>query len=483
MLNTKQLNSIGFTYIIGMAEPCSPYGAELARRPRFYLPSDYDELQAEFSRITALIRMLGERTDKFERVERILMQFKDVRRSIERTKLFTLSDVELFEFKRFLLLMERLAPAYADLMNGEKLAGISIKSFTAALDIIDPDGMRSMTFRVSDRFSDELASIRSEHRRLDIALRTASAEDKERISIEITTLAAREENEEAIVRTQMTKGLSKYADEILMSVAIIGKLDFAMAKSRLCVRQNGIIPNVLPYGDSIGFSEMRNPFIEAALREKGKAFTPITIDLRPGSTVITGANMGGKSVTAKTLALNVMLGLSGFPVFASDASLVCLGDVELLSEDREDAMSGLSSFGGEMVSFNEMITKSRSYNYLVLLDEFARGTNPHEGAALVRAAVKYYNDHDNNFALITTHFDDVAKYANKHYQVMGLKTADTEMLRHALAANGAERTGVIESFMNYGIFEVPKAVTPPRDAITICMALGIDDEFMKLIEI
>ena len=91
----------------------------------------------------------------------------------------------------------------------------------------------------------------------------------------------------------------------------------------------------------------------------------------------------------------------------------------------EDNLGGLSSFGGEMIHFDGILSEIKTESTaLVLLDEFARGTNPHEGAALVRAAVKYFNNRRGCFALITTHFDDVACCAPMHYQVIGLKNVE-----------------------------------------------------------
>ena len=215
MLNGNQLNSIGFSYVLSLLEPCSPYGAELARKPHFYSVSEREELDDEFSRIDTLMKLLVEHRAAFEKTERALMQFKDVRNSIERSAMFTLSDVELFEIKRFLLLLDRLNEAYNELCRDNKPIGIYIRSFPEALDIIDPDGMRAMTFRVSDRTSQELARIRSERHKLDLEIKRADKTDRDRLSAELTLLAAREENEEFAVRAQMTKALSAYAGAIM----------------------------------------------------------------------------------------------------------------------------------------------------------------------------------------------------------------------------------------------------------------------------
>ena len=87
------MNSIGFSYVLSLLEPCSPYGAELARKPHFYSVSEREELDDEFSRIDTLMKLLVEHRAAFEKTERALMQFKDVRKSIDRSAMFTLSDV------------------------------------------------------------------------------------------------------------------------------------------------------------------------------------------------------------------------------------------------------------------------------------------------------------------------------------------------------------------------------------------------------
>ena len=140
----------------------------------------------------------------------------------------------------------------------------------------------------------------------------------------------------------------------------------------------------------------------------------------------------------------------------------------------EDSLGGLSSFGGEMIRFDGILSEIKTESTaLVLLDEFARGTNPHEGAALVRAAVKYFNNRRGCFALITTHFDDVA--------CCGLKNVEPAVLDAALAGNDASRASVLPKLMDYGLYRVASDVNPPRDALAICRAMRVSDEFMRCV--
>ena len=93
---------------------------------------------------------------------------------------------------------------------------------------------------------------------------------------------------------------------------------------------------------------------------------------------------------------------------------------------------------------------------LFLLDEFARGTNPDEGAVIVQAVTKYLNE-VNAISLLTTHYDKVAENARLHYQVIA---------RH----------------MNYGLYRVEGKSDCPRDALNICRMLSLKPEILEKIE-
>ena len=480
MLERRQLTNIGFDGVVDALETCSPFGDELRRRLCPFAKNEREALLREHENTRILAAALEKDPKLFTDVRHALMQMKDVRRSVAASRQRALTDVELFEVKRFLIALEAFVPACEAIDEVAALGGIELFGMTEALDTVDPDGRRAVTFRLGDALSEELASVRRERKEVDVALRSAYA-DKERSALEAKRLilAAREENEELRLRGEMTKAFSAHADRLLALIGSIGRLDLSIAKAMLLLSRGGCVPE-LTEGEEISFEGMTDPMIADALKAKGRAFTPISIRLIPGSTVITGANMGGKSVAVKTLALNAHLALSGMPVFALSASLPQLCEIHLLAEDMESSESGLSSFGGEMVRFDSIIRSAETETpVLVLLDEFARGTNPHEGSSLVRAAVRYFNEVPGVYALITTHFDGVARFARTHYQVMGLKNADEKALEAALSRQAGERdTALIARFMDYGLFLARPDAEPPRDALRICRALGISKGFM-----
>ncbi|MBO5727532.1 MAG: hypothetical protein J6R39_02765, partial [Oscillospiraceae bacterium] len=225
-----------------------------------------------------------------------------------------------------------------------------------------------------------------------------------------------------------------------------------------------------------------NPKVLDLLRDQKKTFTPVSIALDKGAAVITGANMGGKSVAMKTIALNVLLTHCGFFPFAAKASIPLFDSIHIISEDQESVDRGLSSFGGEMVRFNQMIRQMQGQFPLILLDEFARGTNPDEGAAIVQAVTKYLN-RQNAVSVLATHYDGVARWGKAHYQVIGLKQLDLDALRKELAGcSGDAGVELISRHMNYGLYRVEDAQDCPRDAVNIYRLLDMKDEILQGID-
>ena len=234
--------------------------------------------------------------------------------------------------------------------------------------------------------------------------------------------------------------------------------------------------------DKLYFENMIHPQVADNLESCGKKFTPVSIGLSRGASVITGANMGGKSVALKTTALNTMLVLCGFYPFAKAAGVPMFEEFHFVAEDKQSIDKGLSSFGAEIVQLDDVIKASKRAFCFIILDEFARGTNPDEGAVIVQAVTKYFNT-TNCVVLMTTHYDNVADYAGCHYQVIGLKDVDTEALRVEIAHTSSKKgVDIIAKHMNYGIYRVHGKADCPKDALNICRMLALDEDILNIIE-
>ncbi len=488
-LNFAQQENIGFRYVVDALRCDSPYGEARVRRLRFYGAKEREALLADLRNVCAVMDTMDAHAAEYGRIERLMMQLKDIRRSVERCAEGPLNEVELFELKRFLLQSELIAPVYA-VINGEaRLAGIHIAAQAEALALLDLDGQHAATFFIPDAYSQALRSARREKRLVEEELRRAKTEaERAPLMAARARLAAAEDEEERAVRASLSEKLRPFLPGILACMDAIGAFDFTLARARLARRYGGVMPELTE--DAIEMEEMVNPRIADALHERKRDFTPVSIAIGKGAAVITGANMGGKSVALKTIALNAFALSAGILPFAKKARLPLFDGVHIVSEDLENVDRGLSSFGAEIVRFNEVLADSglggaasgKGGAHMVLLDEFARGTNPEEGAMIVRAVTRYLNRQD-AFAVLTTHYDGVAKEASAHYEVVGLRDMDTAEVKGEIAmASPDAGADVIAAHMNYGLYRVEKEQGCPRDALNICRLLSLEEEILADIE-
>ena len=292
-------------------------------------------------------------------------------------------------------------------------------------------------------------------------------------------ICAEEDSEEMKVRRAMGAALAPLADDLMADADTAGRLDFLIQKALFAHRYGGVRPEITD--TALELTDMINPELCDLLREQGRSFVPVSISLDRGAAVITGANMGGKSVAMKTVALNALLLQAGFLVCAKKARMPLFHSVKMLFDDLQSIQSGLSGFGSEIVQFQKALAEVEQGYSLFLLDEFARGTNPDEGAIIVQAVTRYLND-VNAISLLTTHYDKVAEHARIHYQIIGLRDVDPEQIRRELAATNEDGVAVIARHMNYGLYRVEGRSDCPRDALNICRMLSLKPEILEKIE-
>ncbi len=479
-ISHAQRRNIGFQYIIDLLTPSSPYGEALVKRIKIYAPSEKEKLEADLDNVERAVEAIKEFPKRFSMLRRHMAALKDIRRSVEMLDRLELGDVELFELKRYLLELELIAPEFKEIDRHARFHDIIIEPLTCALDILDPDGGRIAAFHISGGLSEKLASIRAQKRKIEDAIRAETeVEAREALRLKRTGIVAQEDMEEGRIRRGLCGELAVYKRPILESMDNMARLDFTLARAALALRLNARRP-VITQG-KMRLNGMINPQAAESLRARGSGFAPISIALERGAAVITGANMGGKSVALKTIALNVLCAHCAMFVFAEGAELPLFDAMHLISEDLEDTSRGLSSFGAEIVRFNEALEDIKGKGLsLLLLDEFARGTNPDEGAMIVKGIVKYLGKM-NAISVLTTHYDNVANYAAAHYRVAGLKGVDMDRLKAEIGSTGKGGVAIIERHMNYGLFLVEDSFGAPRDALNICRLLGMDGAVMEAI--
>ena len=477
----EEREKIGLQYALETLHGCSPFGQERIRRLRFYAPEERAALEEELYNVEQAANAAGELKDVYNKLMTGLCQMKDIRNSLRRCADGETPDhVELFEIKGYLQRLEGIRPLFAQINEVTHFRGMAFHDVKAALTILDPDGTGSRGFYIPDSATAKLKEIRQAKKDVEERLfKAATDAEKDDLRLKRTRLCADEDAEEMRVRKAMGAALAPMVDDLLADAETSGRLDFIVQKALFAVRFGGIRPEITD--GELELTDMINPEICDLLEEQGRRFVPVSIHLEQGATVITGANMGGKSVAMKTVALNALLLQAGFLVCAREARMPLFHSVKMLFDDLQSIQSGLSGFGSEIVQFQKALAEVEQGYSLFLLDEFARGTNPDEGAVIVQAVTRYLND-VNAISLLTTHYDKVAEYAKLHYQIIGLRDVDTEQIRRELSATNEDGVAVIARHMNYGLYRVEGRSDCPRDALNICRMLSLKPEILKMVE-
>lgn len=477
-LDNEQREQIGFSYVIDELEITTFYGMEERKQLKPYKVDERHLLQEELDNIEKIIEGIKNYPSEFEDIGSIFCKVKDIKTSIKRCKeKDTLDEVELYEIKYFSIISEELK----GILNCLKLdiEKIKLHSLDEVLQILDPQKKKMSTFYIYEEYSEDLRNIR-ELKKLKEKEIFGSSDDEEiaRLKQQRLDLVILEEEEELRIRKQLTLQLSAYGRQIEENLKVIGILDLLIAKAKLAIKYKCIKP-CISQDMSIRLGGAFNPQISNILKAKGKEFTPATIKLEGGTTVITGANMGGKSVALKTIVLNLFLGQMGFYVFAKEAVFPVLDFIHFVSDDMQSISKGLSTFGAEIIKLKEVVECVKRGDGFVALDEFARGTNPKEGYYLVKSLATYLTKYK-SLSVISTHYDGIVEDNMDHYQVVGLKNVDFEGLKYKIDLNKTHSVEIIQEHMEYRLEKVSKENKVPKDALNIAMLLGLEKDIVNI---
>ena len=474
-----QRENIGFEFIKSKMLPATPFGAELVKSIRPFGRDERDILETELSNLNKLSSNYEEVKSDINAIRRIFMQMKDVRGSIKFGRDNTLSDIELFEIKILLMQLEKLKPVVERVSDELRLCGFFIEPVSIAVDILDPDGRRIPTCSIYDEYSDTLKEIRKKKRDTELKMQSDAALFDE-LKDERLDITAKEEKEERRIREELSIKLRPYFDTVIKNIDSVARFDLLIEKHRVSKLYPSCLPQITK--DTLILKDTINPYICDILESKRLKFTPVSIEMGLGTTVLTGANMGGKSVTLKTVALNTYLALCGFFVYADSASIPAFDEIIMISEESQSVAKGLSSFGAQIVELKNLLNEIENKFVFAILDEFARGTNPKEGESLVRGLVSLLNT-KKTVSLLVTHFDHVAELSKSHYQVRGLQGVSEDKIFSSLLTKSDDDAKItaISQFMNYGIFKVDKDAKPPKEALMICRLLGLQNELLDIL--
>lgn len=284
--------------------------------------------------------------------------------------------------------------------------------------------------------------------------------------------AARVAAIEETVRASVSRAVRERSRTLDALVRSVGELDVRLAQVRF-TQQHACVPAKIANERVLHFTNARYLPLQSELQAHGRRYEPISIDLSD-TAVLTGPNMGGKSVALRTCGFVALLASFGIPVPAEAAECGLFDEIAWLGIGAHEELGGLlSSFAREVVRLNEILSRHAT-NALLLIDEFARTTTPHEGKALLVALIRSLRRRG-RLAFIATHLGGVAADAQtRHFAVRGLrdvpKGAPAGDLQAALAS--------LADSMDYAIVAVEDGAYRQADAVALAHLLGLDDDIV-----
>lgn len=329
---------------------------------------------------------------------------------------------------------------------------------------------------------------------MNITFRIREDERVDTLKTEKEELIQQEDVESFKVREVLTKTLKGHLDAIINNVHAIGALDLIIAKCYFGIGFNCIKPEIIDVENSVeshlGSSERilnivngRHPAVEERLKREGKSYKPVSVEVNEGATCITGANMGGKTVTLKMIGNLVWLAQMGMFVPAESMKLSLRDFIFVSIGDEQDVDLGLSTFGAEIIKVSKAVELAGNQG-LILIDELARGTNPKEGYAISKALINQLKT-KSSMTIITTHFDGLADAEDvKHLQVCGLQNVEFSKLKNELDDPSSEmgRRGgmdILHEYMDYRLKVIHSPEEVPKDAVRIAHLMGLDQSILE----
>lgn len=362
-----------------------------------------------------------------------------------------LDDIQLFEIKKLALTSDSIR-ILIDEIGFNK---VNIPDLESVIKILDPDNQRIPHFYIYPSYNSELSELRktldsidddTSEEYMDIQNRCTDLEDK--------------------VRAEIAKQLLPYSSDLKTALQNIAYIDIILAKALQAVRFGFCKPVITE--QETQYKSLFNPLIKHNLESQNKKYQNIDITLHSAPCLITGANMSGKTVVLKTVALAQFMLQFGFFIPATEAKINPVEEILLSIGDDQSEINGLSSFAAEMLEVNSIIKSAKSgRNILALIDELARTTNPEEGLALVNATIDILSD-TNTRSLITTHYNNAGNSCRK----LKVKGLITEKITTGITIKN------INDYMDYSLIENDDN-NVPMEAIRIASVLGVDKTLLE----
>jgi DNA mismatch repair protein MutS len=267
---------------------------------------------------------------------------------------------------------------------------------------------------------------------------------------------------EVEIYSELVTKLLEYTLEIQSVADFIAFIDCITSFSFLSLKNSYVQPTLLD-SNQILIKDGRHPVVEDLLNMG--TFVPNSTDLSEDNQldIITGPNMGGKSVYLRQVALICLLNQIGCFVPAKYAELCVLDKIFVRSGASDMVFEGLSTFMVEMIETSYILNNLKPKS-LIIMDEIGRGTSTFDGISIARSVAQYLVDNPMNLkplTLFATHYFELQTLAQE-YSAIHNYTVSVENIENEVVFLHKIIPGKAKS--SFGI-EVAKLAGVPKEVV------------------
>ncbi|HEX3469248.1 MAG TPA: endonuclease MutS2 [Candidatus Elarobacter sp.] len=222
----------------------------------------------------------------------------------------------------------------------------------------------------------------------------------------VRALRVQEDVEVARILAELSALIGAEAAQVDTDVAVYVDLDLAAARASIAHRMQAVAPELVD--DAVlELVDARHPLLDdRAVPQSVRLDDAIRI------LIVSGPNMGGKTVTLKLVGLAVTMAACGMHVPAAAATVGRFECVRTDIGDEQSIAQNASTFSAHLRRLAEIVDTANDRT-LILIDEIGSGTEPNSGAALAVAVLEHFLESGAR-VVATTHATELKLFGADH---------------------------------------------------------------------
>ena len=225
----------------------------------------------------------------------------------------------------------------------------------------------------------------------------------------LRALQVQEQAEIARILSELSALVGREAGQIATDIDVYVELDLAGARARIADRMDAVAPELVDEA-VVALVDGRHPLLDERAVPQS-----VRLDGETRVLIISGPNMGGKTVTLKLVGLAVTMAGCGLHTPAAEATIGRFTRVFTDIGDEQSIAQNASTFSAHLRRLAE-IADGADDRSLILIDEIGSGTEPNAGAALAVALLERFLERGAR-VIATTHATELKLFGADHEHV------------------------------------------------------------------